>query len=63
MLCRTADRGSCSKTFKQSILDKCIERNDEWAGQVRVHVEGAISDQVIFTLLMVATLLIAWPNS
>ena len=44
MLCRTADRGSGSKTFEQSILDKCIERNDEWAGQVRVHVEGAISD-------------------
>ena len=44
VLCRTADRGSGSETFKQSILDKCIEQNDEWAGQVRVHVEGAISD-------------------
>ena len=44
VLCRTADHGSGSKTFKQSILDKCIERHDEWAGQVRVHVEGAISD-------------------
>ena len=44
MLCRTADRGSGSKTFKRSILDKCNERNGEWAGQVRVHVEGTISD-------------------
>ena len=44
VLCRTADCGSGSKTFKQSILDKCIERNDEWAGQVRVYVEGAMSD-------------------
>ena len=32
------------KTFKQSILDECNERKDEWAGQVRVHVEGAITD-------------------
>ena len=47
MLCRTADRGSGSKTFKESILDKCNERNDEWAGQVRV----------------VATMLTACPNS
>ena len=56
MLCRTADRGSGSKTFKQSILDKCIERNDAWAGQVQVHVEGAISD-------LHATMLTACPNS
>ena len=39
VLCRTADRGNGSKTFKQSILNKCNERNDEWAGQVRVHVK------------------------
>ena len=32
VLCRTADRGSGSKTFKQSIFDKCNERNDEWGG-------------------------------
>ena len=44
VLCRTADRGSGSKTFKRSILDTCNERNDEWAGQVSVHVEEAISD-------------------
>ena len=44
MLCRTDDRGSGSQTFKESILVKCNERNDEWAGQVRVHVEGVISD-------------------
>ena len=28
VLCRTADRGSGSKTFKQSILDKCTEINN-----------------------------------
>ena len=44
MLYGTTDRGNGSKTFTQLIHDKCIERNDEWAGQVRVHVEGAISD-------------------
>ena len=60
MLCRTDDRGSGSKTFKQSILDKCNERNDEWVGQVKLHVEGAISD---LTLLMVATMLTACPKS
>ena len=25
-------------------LDKCVERNDEWAHQVRVRIGGAISD-------------------
>ena len=44
VLCRTADRGSGSKPFKQSILDKCIERNYELAGQMRMHAQGAISD-------------------
>ena len=44
VLCRTADCGRDSKTLNQSFIDKCNERNDEWAGQVRVHVEGAISD-------------------
>ena len=59
MLCRTADRGSGSKTFKQSIF-YINERNDEWAGQLRMHVEGAISD---FHAADVATMLTACPNS
>ena len=29
---------------KQEILEKCDERNDEWASQVRVGVCGAVSD-------------------
>lgn len=41
--CRTANRES-DKTFKQVILDACNERNDEVAEQVRIRVEGAISD-------------------
>ena len=32
------------KSLKQEILDKCDERNDKWASQVRVRVRGAVSD-------------------
>ena len=44
MLCRTASQGSATKTFKQNILEKCDIRNDEWSAQVRLCVEGALSD-------------------
>lgn len=40
VLCRTAGE----KAFKESILVVCGKRNDEIANQVRVRVEGAISD-------------------
>lgn len=43
-LCRTANAGPSQKTFKQSILDTCDKRKDEIASQVRVRVEGALSD-------------------
>ena len=41
--CRTANRGE-DKTFKQGILDVCDQRNDEQAHQVRLRVQGAVSD-------------------
>ena len=41
--CRTANRGE-DKTFKQGILDVCDQRNDEEAQQVRLRVQGAVSD-------------------
>ena len=31
------------KSLKQEILEKCDERNDPWASQVRVRAAGAVS--------------------
>ena len=42
-LCRTADRQG-KTTFKQSILAKASERDDEWARDVIIRVNGAVSD-------------------
>ena len=42
--CRTADRGHNQDTLKDVILKACDTRNDEWAQQVRIWVEGAVSD-------------------
>ena len=42
--CRTADRGSAQKTFKNVILDTCDSRNDEWGNRVRLRVHAAVSD-------------------
>ncbi len=44
LLCRTSDRGFSTKTFKEVILDVCKSRNDEWAWQVEVRLQGTISD-------------------
>ena len=44
VLCRTADAIPGLKSFKQRILDVCERRNDNIANQVRLHVEGAVSD-------------------
>lgn len=44
MLCRTAYAKPGKKSFKESILDVCKQRNDTIASQVRSRVEGAISD-------------------
>lgn len=42
--CRTADRGYNQDSLKDVILKACDARNDEWAQQVRIRVEGAVSD-------------------
>ena len=44
VLCRTAYEGPGKKAFKESILEACTQRNDDIANQVRVRVEGALSD-------------------
>ena len=43
-LCRTADRGSGKETFKDAVMDICAQRGDNWANQVLVRVQGAVSD-------------------
>ena len=42
--CRTADRGPNQSTFKYVFIDECDLRNDDWGQQVRLRVEGAVSD-------------------
>ena len=44
MLCRTACASPGKKAFKQSILEVCAKRSDEIADQVRIRIEGALSD-------------------
>ena len=42
--CATADRGPNQDSFKKVMLDACDVRDDEWGHQVRIRVEGAVSD-------------------
>ena len=42
--CRTADRGKDRMPFKQSILLVCDQRNDLQADDIRLRVQGAVSD-------------------
>ena len=42
-MCTTADRGP-NNTFKETILETCDIRADRWADEVRVRVEGCLSD-------------------
>ena len=42
--CRTADCGPGQKAFKEAILETCDQRGDEWAHQVRLRIQGAVSD-------------------
>ena len=42
--CRTADRGPNQSTLKDVILDVCDLRNDDWGHQIRLRVEGTVSD-------------------
>ncbi|EDO50031.1 predicted protein [Nematostella vectensis] len=43
-LCRTADTNPGEKSFKHTILEACTRRNDDIAHDVRIRVEGALSD-------------------
>ena len=43
-ICTQIVRTGQKQSLKQEILEKCDERNDEWASQVRVRVCGAVSD-------------------
>lgn len=43
LLCRTADRPG-RQTFKETVLEACESRNDDWAKQVEVRLLGAVSD-------------------
>lgn len=42
--CRTIDPGSSDKTFKETILQVCRDRSDQWAKDVELRVLGAVSD-------------------
>ena len=42
-MCRTAERQG-KQTFKESILQVCQSRNDDWSVQVEVRLSGVISD-------------------
>ena len=42
--CATADRGPNLDSLKKVMLDACDVRDDEWEHQVRIRVEGAVSD-------------------
>lgn len=44
VLYQTARVGPGKRAFKESILEACTQRNDDIANQVRVRVEGALSN-------------------
>ena len=43
VLCRS-DNKNLQKSLKASILDTCAFRSDDWAGEVLIRVQGAVSD-------------------
>lgn len=43
-LCREIEPKKDNKSLKQSLLDICDCRDDEWASTVRLRIQGAISD-------------------
>lgn len=43
-LCKTADHEIEKNTFKETIIDVCNKRGDTWGEDVRICVEGALSD-------------------
>ena len=42
--CRSAVSSTDSRPYKEFILGICSERKDEWGDEVRVRIEGAVSD-------------------
>jgi len=44
VLCRTADRGEGRNTFKETLLDVCRSRHDDWGREVETRLAGAVSD-------------------
>jgi len=42
--CRTAGGGSKLKSFKDTILETCDQRDDEWSQEVKLRIQGAVSD-------------------
>ena len=42
--CAATDRGPNLDVFKKVMLDACHVRDDEWGHQVRIRVEGAVSE-------------------
>ena len=42
--CRNSDRVQSPITLKENILSTCEKRNDDWANQVRLRIQGAVSD-------------------
>lgn len=44
VLCRTAVRGEERKTFKDTLLDVCRSRHDDWGREVELRLAGPVSD-------------------
>lgn len=43
-LCRSTHSEHEQKNYKDFLLEKCDGRNDEWANEVRLRIQGAVSD-------------------
>lgn len=43
-LCRSTHSEHDQKPYKQFLLEKCDARNDSWANEIRVRIQGAVSD-------------------
>ena len=42
--CKTDDWVKNQKSFKEAILQSCVQRNDQWSKDVKVRIQGAVSD-------------------
>lgn len=41
---RQVECAQVGKSLKEHLLEKCDERKDKWAGEVRIRIQGAVSD-------------------